>query len=469
MNKEELLEIYAKYIDRNKLDEIFNNQMNLTELEKSAILYYELKNRFTEEEKNEIFNCFTKIDNNIKSEDDFNALCQNTKLKINLMNNPEEEIKKDGELITIPAKPELGFNYPFMIYIPNNLDKDDINNLLLHSCNTPTAMIDYSKSEEYTKINQLQNDSIYFVMSNKGNVPLIMPIIPRYIGYNPEYIEDGMQRSNLETFMDMQSELNPKYQMIKEQIEYEYNRSQNIINQQMKMCEYAIMKLKEMGINMDDKIIVEGHSTGSKNAASLINQYPERVASYVIGGTTGIAEVNDKSIRGIVYNGKFDSNNPAEFYYDENGVAHAKYKDEYSDEYIQKVVEPRYKESLKDWQKENPDKDIKEFDVVQFDIEKQSQRLGKNRSILVTEDGFNGHNAINSNIVREESIKVVKKEKELNKLKKQKEELENLKINENSDVKKLTNSYGKTNILLTSLVIIIILLAIVIIILKNQT
>ena len=415
-SKDELINYYVKKYNEIKnqnitkeqfLNWINQKQPNLTENERLAFIYREFKNNLTSEEKDKIFDYFKKIDSSIKTEDDLTSFVQNAKLKSDLSINPEQEINKIGKLITIPANPEQGFNYPFMLYIPKSLDSLNANNLLLHSCNTPEGLLDYSKVEEYTKINQLKPDSIYFEMANKGNVPLIMPIIPRFKGYNPEYIENGMQRSNIETFIDMQKKLDPKYQLTKEQIEYEFNKSQNIIEQQFKMCDYAITYLKNNGINMDNKIIVEGHSAGSKNAASIINQYPDKVASYVIGGTTGIAEVNDKSIPGIVYNGVLDRNNPAEFYLDEKGIAKAKYKEEYSDKYIQDIVVPRYKKSLEEWKKENPNKDVKEFNVVQHDIKKQHKLVG-DKSLLV--DGY-GHNAIDSPIVRQKAVEVVKNTK----------------------------------------------------------
>ena len=415
-SKDELINYYVKKYNEIKnqnitKEQFFNwinqKQPNLTENERLAFIYREFKNNLTSDEKDKIFDYFKKIESSIKTEDDLTSFVQNAKLKSDLSINPEQEINKIGKLITIPANPEQGFNYPFMIYIPNNLDKNQVNNLLLHSCNTPEGMLDYSKVEEFTKIEQLKSDSLHLEMANKGSVPLIMPIIPRFRGYNPEYIENGMQRSNLETFIDMQSKLDPKYQMTREQIEYEFNKSQNIIEQQMKMSDYAISYLKNNGINMDNKIIVEGHSAGSKNAASLINQYPDRIASYVIGGTTGISKVNDNSIPGIIYNGVLDKNNPAEFYYDEKGISRAKSKEEYSDKYIQNVVEPRYKKSLEEWKNENTNKDVKEFNVVQYDIQKQHKLVG-DKSLLV--DRY-GHNAIDSPIVKQKAVDVVKNTK----------------------------------------------------------
>ena len=465
------------------------NQPNLTENERLALIYREFKNNLTSEEKDKVFDYFKKIDSNIKTEDDLTSFVQNTKLKVDTLSNSEQKLQQNGKLITIPANLEKGFNYPFMIYIPNSLDASQINNLLLHSCNTPEAMLDYSKVEEYTKMNQLQINSLQMEIANKGNVPLILPIIPRFVGYNPEYIENGMQRSDLETFISMQNKLDSKYRLTKEQIEYEYNKSQNIIEQQIKMSDYAISYLRKNGITMDDKIIVEGHSAGSKNAASIINQYPNRIASYVIGGTTGIAKVNDKSIPGVVYNGVLDRNNPAEFFYDNNGIVRSKYKEEYSDKYIQDVVVPRYKKSLEEWKKENSNKDVKEFNVVQHDIKKQHKLVG-DKGLLV--DGY-GHNAINSPIVINKAIEVVKNTKinnnkkeniqkmeieqnqkkvntgqerklEINKLKKQKLELTKKQLHntiqkrkDNVKILKLNNSFNKgfIDIIFGSIIVII--------------
>mgnify|MGYP004478085601 CR=1 FL=1 len=143
----------------------------------------------------------------IKTENDFLALLQDTKLITMNLNNEVNELNKNGKLVKINANVEYGFNYPFILYIPNEIDKDQINNLLLHSCNTPYGMIDYKSVEQFTIFSQLDPISLQFTMANSGKIPLIMPIIPRFIGYNPEYIEDGMQKSNIETFIKMQSKL----------------------------------------------------------------------------------------------------------------------------------------------------------------------------------------------------------------------------------------------------------------------
>lgn len=440
-SKEDLVNFYVKKYNeiRNTnitkeqfIDFMQQKQPNLSENERMAIIYRDFKENLSNDEKDKVFDYFKKIDVNIKSEDDLTAFIQNTKLKSDMLSNPEKLIEQNGKLVTIPANSEQGFNYPFMIYIPNNLDATQTNNLLLHSCNTPEGMLDFSKVEEYTRINQLQMNSLQIEMANKGNTPLIMPIIPRFKGYNPEYIENGKQLGSLEDFIKIQSQLDPKYQMTRQQIEDEYNKSQNIINQQMNMSDYAISYLRNMGISMDDKIMVEGHSAGSKNAASIINQYPDRIASYVIGGTTGRSIINDKSIPGIVYNGKLDKNNPAEFFYDNNGIPRAKYKEEFSDKSIQDIVVPEYKKSLKEWKKENPNKDVKEFNVVQHDIQKQHRLLG-NKGILA--EGY-GHNAINSPEVRQKAVEIVKNTKIKNNTKQEKNAQQQTKNKESKPIPK---------------------------------
>ena len=382
--RKELLEFYVKkYNDLNKnmtleslnslLDQKFSN---LDNNQKLAKIYDDLNSHLSNDEKDKIFESFCKIDSNIKTENDFLALLQDTKLITMNLNNEVNELNKNGKLVKINANVEYGFNYPFILYIPNEIDKDQINNLLLHSCNTPYGMIDYKSVEEFTISCQLDPSSLQFTMANNGKIPLIMPIIPRFIGYNPEYIEDGVQKSNIETFIKMQSKLEPKYQMTNEQIVSEFNRSQDILLQQMNMCDYAISYLRKQGIKMSDNIKVEGHSAGSKNAASLGNAFPERIVKnngFFLGATTGRATINDNMVTGVIYNGTLDNNNPAEFYVDEKGLPHAKYEEEYSDKYM--LDEQRkYNESLEEWKKENPNKDLKEFDIVKYNIRKQQER-----------------------------------------------------------------------------------------------
>lgn len=419
--RDELLKFYVKkYNDLNEnitleglssfLDQKFPN---LDDNQKLVKVYNELRSKLTNEEKDQIFELFCKGDSNIKTEDDFLALRQNTELVTMNTDEKIKELSKNGQLIKINADIERGFNYPFILYIPNGIDKSQINNLLLHSCNTPYGMIDYKSVEEFTIFSQLDPSSLQFTMANSGKIPLIMPIVPRFIGYNPEYIEDGVQKSNIETFIKMQSKLEPKYQMTNEQIVSEFNKSQDILLQQMNMCDYAISYLRKQGISMSDNIKVEGHSAGSKNAASLCNAFPERIVKnngFFLGATTGRATINDKSITGVIYNGTLDNNNPAEFYVDEKGLPHAKYEEEYSDKYM--IDEQRkYNESLEEWKKENPDKDLREFDIVKYNIRKQQEREEKiGRTSLLVEGG---HNVCQNEMVKEAAIKFAKEREKI--------------------------------------------------------
>ena len=414
--RDELLKFYVKkYNDlnvnitleslRSFLDQKFPN---LDDNQKLVKVYNELRSKLTDEEKNRIFELFCKSDSNIKTEDDFLALRQNTELVTMNIDEKIKELSKNGQLIKINADIERGFNYPFILYIPNGIDKSQMNNLLLHSCNTPYGMIDYKSVEQFTIFSQLDPISLQFTMANSGKIPLIMPIIPRFIGYNPEYIEDGMQKSNIETFIKMQSKLESKYQMTNAQIVSEFNKSQDVLLQQMNMCDYAISYLRKQGITMSDNIKVEGHSAGSKNAASLGNAFPERIVKnngFFLGATTGRATINDKSITGVIYNGTLDNNNPAEFYVDEKGLPHTKYEEEYSDKYM--LDEQRkYNESLEEWKKENPNKDLKEFDIVKYNIRKQQERESRlGRTSLLVEGG---HNVCQNEIVKEAAIKFAK-------------------------------------------------------------
>lgn len=431
--RDELLKFYVKkYNDlnvnitleslRSFLDQKFPN---LDDNQKLVKVYNELRSKLTDEEKNRIFELFCKSDNNIKKEDDFLALRQNTELVTMNIDEKIKELSKNGQLIKINADIERGFNYPFILYIPNGIDKSQMNNLLLHSCNTPYGMIDYKSVEQFTIFSQLDPISLQFTMANSGKIPLIMPIIPRFIGYNPEYIEDGMQKSNIETFIKMQSKLESKYQMTNAQIVSEFNKSQDVLLQQMNMCDYAISYLRKQGITMSDNIKVEGHSAGSKNAASLCNAFPERIVKnngFFLGATTGRATINDKMVTGVIYNGTLDNNNPAEFYVDEKGLPHAKYEEEYSDKYM--LDEQRkYNESLEEWKKENPNKDLKEFDIVKYNIRKQQERERKlGRTSLLVEGG---HNVCQNEIVKEAAIKFAK-EREITKNKE--EHIEKMKM-----------------------------------------
>lgn len=411
--KNELNNLLLKSIPKSKQQNIkkwLMEENNLTYLEKILLISKEVKLNTIDNEK--ITDYLKKIDDNIKDELDVLSIYQNAKLKQerDTVNKKIQILKHSGaELELINANPKLGFNYPFLLFIPPNFNKNHINSLIFHCCNTPYASINYQNAEEFTMINQL---------SGKQNLPLdisvqciqslIIPIIPRFRGYNPEYIDDGIQRGTIDNFKKEQKKLNDKYQMNDQEINYEFNRSDNILEQQVNMCNCAISYLKEHGINMSDKIIIEGHSAGSKTATSLINKYPEKISGYIIGGTTGFAEVKDKNIPGVLYNGELDKNNPRKIHVSENGMIESENKTSYPDIYVSWLKE-KYDKSYNEWHKLNQDKSDKDFDIVMYDIRKQHEKENNNKNVNnIFVRGF-GHNAIESKEVFDASINFVNK------------------------------------------------------------
>lgn len=406
--KEEFTSFLLKNISEKKQQSIQKwliEKNDLSYIEKILLLYGEMN--LNNDDNKKVINYFKKFDNNIENEIDILNAYQNAKLKQekNIVNKKIQNLKDEGaKLEIINANPDLGFNYSFMLFIPPHINKEQENNLIFHCCNTPYALINYNNSEEFTMINQLSGSkNLPLDISTHCMQPLVIPIIPRFRGYNPEYVDDGIQRGTIDNFIEEQKKLNDKYQMNKQEINYEFNRSNNVLEQQIDMCNYAISYLREKGLNINDKVIVEGHSAGSKMATSLINKYPEKVSGYIIGGTTGFAEVKDKKIPGVLYNGELDKNNPRKISVSKNGILESENKTSYPDIYTNWLKE-KYDKSYSEWNKLNPNKSNNEFDVVMYDIRKQNEKEDNNKNVNnILVNGY-GHNAIESKEVFNASI-----------------------------------------------------------------
>lgn len=181
----------------------------------------------------------------------------------------------------VDANPELGFNFPFHILIPEKLNE---NPNLIYACNltqdysfkctTIKELIDLIKTSGNEKYASIDTMMMHLCLDN-GN-PMIIPFIPRLENFRPNFLGRDCLLNNFKlTGAD-------KY-FAKEM--YMYN---DLANQHKAMVEVAINCLRQIGIAVVDKVVLCGYSEGAKFASHLALLHPEIVKAVVAGGTGGI-------------------------------------------------------------------------------------------------------------------------------------------------------------------------------------
>ena len=90
----------------------------------------------------------------------------------------EHEEPKDITL-QVAARPDEGFNYPYYLFVPGSIDRGRTVHILVQSNNTGIDSDDLAVHEQGAR--HLANRSDATRMARKLNVPLLVPVCPRYL------------------------------------------------------------------------------------------------------------------------------------------------------------------------------------------------------------------------------------------------------------------------------------------------
>lgn len=236
-----------------------------------------------------------------------------------------KKINVKGKQYLIDANPKIGFNFPYTLFIPDNISKRT--SLIVEGANSP-----YTKSNIQEAVDDIKSrsmDNIITSCNNETNYPILVPCFPRI------YINDS--NGNLKELYT--------HMLTSESLRYKGLNLERIDNQLIYMIEDAIIRIKNLGIEIDDKIIIDGFSSSAKFANRFAILHPEKVKLLIAGGCSGVGilplkninhetllypigcgdieEITEekielfKKIKQFYYMGENDNNDP--FEQDENG------------------------------------------------------------------------------------------------------------------------------------------------------
>lgn len=192
-----------------------------------------------------------------------------------------DEYNVKGELKFIPANNKQGFNFDYVLYIPNTIKPNTT--LIVEGANTSGGRL----SDLKEAIEKVRNDSddcdlpIYEDATRLG-MPILYPIFPRWFN-GEEVIYNHMLSSN---------SLNSKTKRLKE------SGLERVDLQLIKMIEDAKKKFASNGINIEDKIIIDGYSASSKFANRFTLLHPELVKMCIGGAFSGQLTLPMEEING---------------------------------------------------------------------------------------------------------------------------------------------------------------------------
>lgn len=167
----------------------------------------------------------------------------------------------DAMILKVSANPKKGFNYTYYLYVPDDVDKNKTQAVLITPANTGPAK-DYAETERRAL------EDLYLPIFNEIphglKTPTLVPVFPRYLS---ETVPHDMDRDTL---------------IINE------GPLKRIDLQTIAMFKDAREQLKKQGIKTKDKFFMEGFSSTGAFVHRFTLMHPKLVIATVSGGHVGL-------------------------------------------------------------------------------------------------------------------------------------------------------------------------------------
>lgn len=174
-----------------------------------------------------------------------------------------ENLYGTTQTIRIDPQPELGFFYPYYLYIPDNTRTDTSVYMLVEPNNTGTRTDDFTIHEQKAK-SALEKGYPNRIASRIG-IPLLMPVFPR-LASQPLLYTHSLDRDSL---------------LVKE------GSLLRIDLQLIAMIHHAQKLLGEKGLMIQDKVLLDGFSGSGQFVNRFAFLHPDYVKAVACGGMNG--------------------------------------------------------------------------------------------------------------------------------------------------------------------------------------
>lgn len=167
-------------------------------------------------------------------------------------------------IIEVPASPEKGFNFPYLIKLPENLPSGDHLRLIVETNNTGKVSDDISIHYAAAK-DAITGNAVGPWLSKKLSLPILMPVLPR----SESQWENYTHALDRDTMLEDASTI------------------KRIDLQLLVMIEDAKNRLHKRSINVGDNIILTGFSASGTFANRFSLLHPEIIEIVIAGGLNG--------------------------------------------------------------------------------------------------------------------------------------------------------------------------------------
>jgi hypothetical protein len=171
-----------------------------------------------------------------------------------------EQLYGANQTIRIDPQPELGFYYPYYLFIPDNTKTDTAVYMLVEPNNTGRRTDDFAIHEQEVK-SALERGYPHQIASRMG-IPLLMPVFPR-LNSHPLLYTHALDRDSL---------------LVKEE------QLQRVDLQLIAMIDHARELLRGKGLLIHDQVLLDGFSASGKFVNRFAFLHPNYVKAVACGG-----------------------------------------------------------------------------------------------------------------------------------------------------------------------------------------
>ncbi|MBW8034918.1 MAG: DUF3887 domain-containing protein [Planctomycetes bacterium] len=168
------------------------------------------------------------------------------------------------DVIKVKADEQAGFNFPFYLFIPKTVDKNQKVHLLVEPNNTGTTSDDLEVHREKA-LRTVRNNYPNKIARSLGS-PLLVPTFPR-------------PRKNWQAYT---------HALDRDTLEINEGKLNRIDLQLTAMIKYAQEFLRVNGFKIDDQIFMHGFSASAKFSNRYSYLHPEMVKAVAVGGVNGL-------------------------------------------------------------------------------------------------------------------------------------------------------------------------------------
>ena len=193
----------------------------------------------------------------------------------------------EGTTYLIPPNPEMGYVCGYSIFVPKDCQKDTT--LIMHSCNTGNNVpIHLEEANEIAKKSTYERPNSGMWFGSDLKMPVMIPLIPRVQGYYTQALGSKVLHNDVSILIEDQDRRREEEKLSEEEIRQIQEQCRDLPTQVANMIKSAQLFLASIGINVDDKVIAEGYSAGSKFANCFTALHPELVKACISGGNSGL-------------------------------------------------------------------------------------------------------------------------------------------------------------------------------------